>query len=69
MNTNRLLPLVAAATLSGTLVLVGQSVSASAPGGLVHVYDINPGTATGSVVVTGAIADTGTDQRVSPVNL
>ena len=62
MNTNRLLPLVAAATLSGTLVLVGQSVSASAPGGLVHVYDINPGTATGSVVVTGAIADTGTDQ-------
>jgi len=63
MHMKRLIPLVAAATLTGPLMLVGQSVSASTPGGLVHVYDVNPGTgSTGSVVVTGAFADSGTDQ-------
>ncbi len=63
MHSTRLIPLVVAATLSSPLVLAGQSVSAATPGGTVHVYDVNPGTGgTGSIVVTGAFADWGTDQ-------
>jgi hypothetical protein len=63
MPLKRLISLVATATLIGPLVLVSASASASAPGGVVHVYDVNPGTgSTGSVVVTGAFSDSGTDQ-------
>jgi hypothetical protein len=68
MHVKRLIPLVVAAVLTGTLVVVGESASASTPGGLVHVYDVTSGTSsTGSVVVTGAFADSGTDQSgISP---
>jgi hypothetical protein len=68
MHVKRLIPLVVAAVLTGTLVVVGESASASIPGGLVHVYDVTSGTSsTGSVVVTGAFADSGTDQSgISP---
>jgi hypothetical protein len=64
MHVQRLIPLVVAGTLAaGPLFLPGQSVSASTRGGLVHVYDVNPGTTgTGSIVITGGIADSGTDQ-------
>jgi hypothetical protein len=58
---NRLLPLVAAAAAISPLVLVGQSAAASTPKGVIHVYDVNTGGSTGSVVVTGAIGDSGKD--------
>jgi hypothetical protein len=61
MSMNRLIPLVAAATAISPLVLVGQSASASMPKGIIHVYDVNTGSSTGSVVVTGAIGDSGKD--------
>lgn len=70
MHTRRQIALIAVAALTGATVLLVSdgSVSASIPGGLVHVYDVNPGTSnTGSVVITGAFADSGTDQAdVSP---
>jgi hypothetical protein len=61
MSMNRLIPLVAAATALSPLVLSAQTASAAAPKGVVHVYDVNAGGSTGSVVVTGAIADSGKD--------
>jgi hypothetical protein len=37
--------------------------SASSPGGVVHIYDANTATTnSGSIVITGAIGDCGTDQ-------
>lgn len=68
MPMNRLLPLVvAAATAISPLVLAGQYASASTPKGVIHVYDVNTGGNTGSVVVTGAIGDSGKDVTgVSP---
>lgn len=68
MLTQIRLSLIAAATSASALALIAcGSASASEPGGIVHVYDVNTGTPTGSVVVTGAIGDFGTDQsNVSP---
>lgn len=62
INKKRIIPLVAAVTLTGTLGLLGGSSSASILGGLVHVYDVNTGTGPiGSIVITGAFADSGAD--------
>jgi hypothetical protein len=61
MSINRLIPLTAAVFATSSLVLVGQPAWASTPKGVIHVYDVNTGGSTGSVVVTGAIGDSGKD--------
>jgi hypothetical protein len=66
------LALAAAATLAGTMTLVGvagSSAGATPPkAGIVHVYDVNPTVngGAGTIVITGVIADTGQDQQVGP---
>jgi hypothetical protein len=64
MHVKSHMALIAIAALTGgSGLLVGGSVAASTPGGLVHVYDVNPGTTNmGSIVITGVIGDSGTDQ-------
>jgi hypothetical protein len=54
--------LLALATMSGASMIAGNA-SASGAKETVHVYDVNGGTSnTGSIVITGAIGDSGTDQ-------
>ncbi len=64
MHVLRARHLIASAGLAGAFVLAaGGSAVASVQEGVVHVYDVNPGTTNmGSVVITGAIGDSGTDQ-------
>ena len=62
MPMQRLIPLVAAATALSPLVLTAAPASAApATSGVVHVYAVNSGGSTGTIVVTGAIGDWGKD--------
>jgi hypothetical protein len=51
------------ALLGAPVLMAEGGASASTAGGIVHIYDVNPGTTNmGAIVVTGAIGDSGTDQ-------
>ncbi len=64
MHTRRQTAPITIAALTGALALAAcGGASAASPGGVVHIYDVNPGTTNrGSIVITGAIGDSGTDQ-------